>query len=61
MRRLWIMRINAGARLHGLPYAAFMHGLSAANVIIDRKVLADIAAHEPQAFEALVKTARAAA
>jgi large subunit ribosomal protein L20 len=55
------MRINAGARLHGLPYAAFMHGLSAANVIIDRKVLADIAAHEPQAFEALVKTARAAA
>ena len=61
MRRLWIMRINAGARLHGLPYAAFMRGLRAANVIIDRKVLADIAAHEPQAFAALVKTARAAA
>lgn len=59
MRRLWIMQINAGARLHGLSYGAFMCGLRSANVSLNRKVLADLAAHEPQAFEALVQTARA--
>ncbi len=61
MRRLWIMRINAGARLHGLTYGAFMHGLREANVTLDRKALADLAANEPAAFEALADTARAAA
>ena len=50
MRRLWIMRINAGARLHGLTYGTFMHGLREANVTLDRKALADLAANEPAAF-----------
>lgn len=59
MRRLWIMQINAGARLHGLSYGAFMSGLRSANVSLNRKILADLAAREPQAFEALVQTARA--
>jgi large subunit ribosomal protein L20 len=59
MRRLWIMQINAGARLHGLSYGAFMSGLRSANVSLNRKILADLAAHEPQAFEALVQTAQA--
>ncbi|MCY3749336.1 MAG: 50S ribosomal protein L20 [Chloroflexi bacterium] len=61
MRRLWIMRINAGARLHGLTYSTFMRGLQEANVSLDRKALADLAANEPAAFEALAETARAAA
>ncbi len=61
MRRLWIMRINAGARLHGLTYGTFMHGLREANVTLDRKALADLAANEPAAFEALAETVRAAA
>lgn len=61
MRRLWIMRINAGARLHGLTYGTFMRGLRDANVTLDRKTLADLAASEPAAFEALADTARAAA
>ena len=61
MRRLWIMRINAGARLHGLTYGTFIRGLRAANVSLDRKALADLAANEPSAFEALADTARAAA
>ena len=59
MRRLWIMRINAGARLHGLPYATFMRGLRAANVIIDRKVLADLAVRDQAAFGALAEKAKA--
>ncbi len=61
MRRLWIMRINAGARLHGLTYSTFIRGLQAAKVTLDRKALADLAANEPEAFEALADTARAAA
>ncbi len=61
MRRLWITRINAGARLNGMTYGAFMHGLRAASVTLDRKVLADLAAHEPAAFSALVQTVQAAA
>ena len=61
MRRLWIMRINAGARLHGLTYGTFIHGLREANVTLDRKALADLAANEPAAFEALAETVRAAA
>lgn len=58
-RRLWILRINAAAREHGLSYNRFMHGLSAAGVALDRKSLADLAATEPTAFARLA--ARAAA
>jgi large subunit ribosomal protein L20 len=57
-RRLWIVRINAAAREHGLSYSAFMTGLEAAGVTIDRKMLAELAANEPQAFAALAAKAR---
>jgi large subunit ribosomal protein L20 len=57
-RRLWIQRINAGARLHGLTYSQFISGLTKAGVEIDRKVLADLAVREPDAFEALVHHAQ---
>ncbi len=59
-RSLWIQRINAGAREHGLTYGRFMHGLSRAGVGIDRKVLADLAVREPESFRALVEKARSA-
>jgi large subunit ribosomal protein L20 len=60
-RSLWIQRINAGAREHGLSYSRFIAGLHAAGVEVDRKVLADLAVAEPAAFAALVEVARAAA
>ena len=53
-RRLWITRINAGARENGMTYSNFMHGLKLANVKIDRKMLADLAMNEPDAFKELV-------
>ncbi|MFT5195783.1 MAG: large subunit ribosomal protein L20 [Cellvibrionaceae bacterium] len=53
-RRLWIARINAGARQNGISYSQFVHGLKMADVIIDRKVLADIAVRDANAFTALV-------
>lgn len=56
-RRLWITRINAGARLHDVRYSDFMHGLKLANVELDRKVLADLAVHNPDDFGAIVKQA----
>ncbi len=59
-RALWIQRINAGARIHGLTYSQFMHGMKRAGIDVDRKVLADIAAREPDAFKALVDQAQAA-
>lgn len=59
-RSLWITRINAGARIHGLTYSQFMNGLGKAGIDLDRKVLADIAVHEPEAFKALVDQAQAA-
>ncbi len=59
-RSLWIQRINAAARAEGLTYAQFMHGLDRAEVRIDRKVLADLAVREPDAFKTLVEKARAA-
>ena len=59
-RALWIQRINAGARLHGLTYAKFMHGLNRSGVALDRKVLADLAVREPEAFKGLVEQARTA-
>lgn len=57
-RALWIQRINAGAREHGLTYGRFMDGLKKAGIDLDRKVLADMAANEPEAFKALVETAK---
>ena len=59
-RKLWITRINAAAREHGLSYSRFMYGLKQAEVGLDRKVLADIAVRDPQAFGALVETAKSA-
>ena len=58
MRRLWIMRINAAARLQGLPYAHFMEGLRKGRVDINRKVLADLAVRDPAAFNSLVTVAK---
>ncbi len=58
MRRLWIIRINAGARIHGLSYSRFMHGLRVANVEVDRKMLADMAVHDADGFAKLVTIAR---
>jgi large subunit ribosomal protein L20 len=59
-RRLWIVRINAGARENGLSYNEFMHGLKLAEVELDRKILADLAVNDPAMFAALVDKARAA-
>ena len=58
-RALWIQRINAGARLNGLTYGRFMNGLKLAGIEVDRKVLADLAVREPEAFKALVEQAEA--
>ncbi|PAV26493.1 large subunit ribosomal protein L20 [Tamilnaduibacter salinus] len=59
-RALWISRINAGARANGLSYSRLISGLKKANVEIDRKVLADLAMNEQQAFAAVVEKAKAA-
>jgi large subunit ribosomal protein L20 len=59
-RSLWIQRINAGARLHGLTYSKFINGLKRAGITLDRKVLSDIATREPESFKALVTKAQAA-
>jgi len=59
-RRLWIVRINAACREHEISYSQFIAGLKAAEVDVDRKVLADLAVREPAAFGALVATARQA-
>jgi len=58
-RRLWIMRINAAARLHGLSYSRFIAGLKLADVVLDRKVLADLAIHDPEAFARIAAVAKA--
>ena len=55
-RRLWIARINAAARLNGLSYSRLMGGLRKSGVTLNRKVLADLAVHQPEAFAAIVKT-----
>lgn len=60
IRRLWITRINAAARLHGLSYSVFMSGLKKAGVALDRKVLADMAVNDPAAFGKLAEVAKAA-
>jgi large subunit ribosomal protein L20 len=59
-RRLWIVRLNAAAREHGLTYGQLINGLKAAGVTLDRKVLADLAVTQPDAFAALVGQAKAA-
>ena len=59
-RGLWIQRINAGARMNGLTYSQFMDGLKKAAIEVDRKVLADIAAQEPDSFRLLVEQAKSA-
>ncbi len=59
-RRLWIVRINAACRLHDMSYSRFMAGLKAAEIDVDRKVLADLAVRDDAAFAALVTAARAA-
>jgi large subunit ribosomal protein L20 len=58
MRRLWIQRINAASRSHGVPYGRFIAGLKSAGIEVDRKVLADLAVREPAAFAAMVDTAK---
>jgi large subunit ribosomal protein L20 len=59
-RRLWIVRINAAARQHDLSYSQLIDGLKRADITIDRKVLSDIAVHEPAAFAAIAAQAKAA-
>jgi ribosomal protein L20 len=59
-RKLWIQRINAAARAEGLTYNRFIQGLKAADVAVDRRVLAELAVNDPAAFAALVKVAKAA-
>jgi large subunit ribosomal protein L20 len=59
-RSLWIARINAGARLHGITYSSFMNGLKKAQIELDRKVLADLAIFDAPAFALLVDKAKAA-
>ncbi|MBE0429728.1 MAG: 50S ribosomal protein L20 [Thermoleophilia bacterium] len=59
-RRLWITRINAGARENGLSYNQFMHGLKQAEIDLDRKVLADLAVSDPKMFSSLADRARSA-
>ena len=59
-RKLWITRINAGARANGLTYGRFINGLSLVGIEVDRKVMSDLAIHEPAAFTVLVEKAKAA-
>ncbi|EPR41260.1 50S ribosomal protein L20 [Desulfovibrio sp. X2] len=59
MRALWIQRINAGAREHGLSYSRLIHGLSLAGIEINRKILADLAVREKESFAELAKLAKA--
>lgn len=60
MRKLWIARINAAARMHDMSYSQLMHGLKVANVNINRKMLSEIAIHDPKGFKAIVEKAQKA-
>ncbi len=60
MRRLWIQRINAGAREHGISYSRLINGMSRAGIAMDRKVLADLAVRDPEAFGQVAEQAKAA-
>lgn len=59
MRRVWIVRINAAVRQHGVSYSVFMNGLKKAGITLDRKILADLAVRNPDAFADIVKQAKA--
>ncbi len=59
-RALWIQRINAGVRMHDMVYSQFICGLIKAGITVDRKILSDIATHEPETFKALVEQSKAA-
>ncbi len=59
-RKLWISRINAAARMNGLSYSKFMHGLKLANIDLNRKVLADLAVNDAEAFASLTEQVKAA-
>ena len=59
-RGLWIQRINAGVRIHGMTYSQFINGLKKATIEIDRKILAELAVNQPEAFKALVEKAQSA-
>jgi large subunit ribosomal protein L20 len=59
MRRLWIVRINAAARMHGVSYSQLMHAIHTANIEVDRKILAEMAVNDEAAFAALVNAALA--
>jgi large subunit ribosomal protein L20 len=60
LRRLWIARINAAARLHGTTYSRLIHNMKAAQITINRKMLSDLAVRDPKAFEAVVSKAQVA-
>lgn len=60
LRRLWISRINAAARQNGLTYSRFIYGLKAANIALDRKIMADMAVRDPETFAKLVQAAQQA-
>ena len=60
MRTLWIQRINAAARIYGVNYAIFIHGLARSNISLNRKVLADLAVTEPLSFRSVVEVAKQA-
>ncbi len=60
LRKLWIARINAAARLNGFTYSRFIHALKSAEITLNRKMLADLAVRDPQAFAAVVERAKAA-
>ena len=59
LRRLWIARINAAARLNGTTYSKLIHGMKSANILLNRKMLADMAVRDPQTFAAVVAKANA--
>ncbi len=59
-RRLWIVRINAAARLNGMNYSTFMHGLKLANIELDRKILADMAMNAPESFAKIAEASKSA-
>jgi large subunit ribosomal protein L20 len=60
LRKLWIVRINAAARINGLSYSRLMHGMKTAGITINRKMLADLAVRDPQAFAAVVESTKVA-
>jgi large subunit ribosomal protein L20 len=60
LRKLWITRINAAARLNGIPYSRLINGMKVAGITLNRKVLSDLAIRDPQAFAAVVAKAKAA-